>query len=117
MANKEKLIEMLNNVQRGGAGYDEFEYYGLIVPNTIENDIVADSLMSQGVIIAAFGEIDIKISNYIDVVYVKEHCSVCGEQLTIKSFESDYWNEFAKERYERKSKPFCPACGARLFNR
>ena len=48
---REQLIEILNDVQRHGAGYTEHERYGIRLDDEVWNEEVADYLISKGVTI------------------------------------------------------------------
>ena len=48
---REQLIEILNDVQRHGAGYTEHERYGIRLDDEVWNEEVADHLISKGVTI------------------------------------------------------------------
>ena len=48
---REELIEILNDVQRHGAGYTEHERYGIRLDDEVWNEEVADHLISKGVTI------------------------------------------------------------------
>ena len=48
---REKLIELLDDIQRFGAGYTDFELYGMRLPDEVFNDEVADHLIANGVTI------------------------------------------------------------------
>ena len=48
---REQLIEILNDVQRHGAGYTEYERHGIRLDDEVWNEEVADYLISKGVTI------------------------------------------------------------------
>ena len=48
---REKLIELLDDIQMRGETYTDYEIYGMRLPNTISNEEVADHLISNGVTI------------------------------------------------------------------
>lgn len=49
MNEREKLIELLNDIQRCGEDYTEYERYGINYPDTVSNENVADYLLAHGV--------------------------------------------------------------------
>ena len=49
---REKLIELLDDIQRCGEDFDDYEIYGMRLPNSVSNDDVADYLISHGVTVA-----------------------------------------------------------------
>ena len=51
MGMREKLIELLDDIQRFGAGYTDFELYGMRMPDEVFNKEVADHLIANGVTI------------------------------------------------------------------
>jgi hypothetical protein len=46
---KEKLVELLDDIQRCGEGYTDHEIYGMRLPDTVSNEDVADHLIANGV--------------------------------------------------------------------
>ena len=48
---REKLIELLDDIQRCGEDFTEYEIYGMRLPNTVSNEAVADYLIAHGVTI------------------------------------------------------------------
>jgi hypothetical protein len=48
---REKLIELLDDIQRCGEDFDDYEIYGMRLPNSVSNDDVADHLIANGVTI------------------------------------------------------------------
>lgn len=48
---REKLIELLDDIQRCGEDFDDYEIYGMRLPNSVSNDDVADHLIASGVTI------------------------------------------------------------------
>ena len=48
---RENLIELLDDIQRFGAGYTYFELYGMRMPDEVFNNEVADHLIANGVTI------------------------------------------------------------------
>jgi hypothetical protein len=46
---REKLVELLDDIQRGGEDYTDYEIYGMRVPDTVSNEDVADHLIAHGV--------------------------------------------------------------------
>ncbi len=51
MGMREKLIELLDDIQRCGEDYTESEIYGMRIPDTVSNENVADYLIANGVTI------------------------------------------------------------------
>lgn len=48
---REKLIELLDDIQLRGEDFTEYEIYGMRLPNTVSNEDVADYLIAHGVIV------------------------------------------------------------------
>lgn len=48
---REKLIELLDDIQMRGEDFTEYEIYGMNLPNTVSNEAVADYLITHGVTI------------------------------------------------------------------
>ena len=48
---REKLIELLDDIQLRGEDFTEYEIYGMRLPNTVSNETVADHLIANGVTI------------------------------------------------------------------
>lgn len=55
MADREKLIELLGDVQRCGEDYTDYEIYGMRIPDTVSNEEVADHLIANGVTVRERG--------------------------------------------------------------
>lgn len=52
MTDREKLIELLDDIQLRGENFTEYEIYGMRLPNTVSNEDVADHLIANGVTFA-----------------------------------------------------------------
>ena len=50
MGMREKLIEMLDDIQLRGEDFTDYEIYGMRLPNTVSNEDVADHLIANDVI-------------------------------------------------------------------
>ena len=46
---REKLIELLDDIQQCGEGFTEYEIYGMRLPDTVSNEDIADHLIANGV--------------------------------------------------------------------
>ena len=49
---REKLIELLDDIQQCGEDFTEYEIYGMRLPNTVSNETIADHLIANGVTFA-----------------------------------------------------------------
>ena len=49
---REKLIELLDDIQIRGEDFTDYEIYGMRLPNTVSNEDVADHLIANGVTFA-----------------------------------------------------------------
>ena len=49
MDDREKLIELLDDIQFRGEDFTDYEIYGMRLPNTVSNESVADHLIANGV--------------------------------------------------------------------
>jgi hypothetical protein len=48
---REKLIELLDDIQQCGENFTEYEIYGMRLPNTVSNEAIADYLIQNCVTI------------------------------------------------------------------
>jgi hypothetical protein len=46
---KEKLVELLDDIQLCGEDFTDYEIYGMRLPDTVSNEDVADHLIANGV--------------------------------------------------------------------
>ena len=49
MSDKEKLVELLDDIQARGEDFTDYEIYGMRVPDTVSNEDVASYLIAHGV--------------------------------------------------------------------
>ena len=49
MTEREKLTEILNDIQQNGNDFWDVEIYGMRIPDTVSNEDVADHLLTNGV--------------------------------------------------------------------
>ena len=89
MADREKLIELLEDVQRCGEDYTDYEIYGMRIPDTVSNEKVANHLISHGVTVRERGRWE---------EYQVPHIMCCSECDWATGEQSDF--------------NFCPNCGA-----
>ena len=47
---REKLIDLLDDIQLRGEDFTDYEIYGMRLPNTVSNDDVADHLIANDVV-------------------------------------------------------------------
>ena len=96
MADREKLIELLEDVQRCGEDYTDYEIYGMRIPDTVSNEEVASHLISHGVTVRERGRW--VLQRYYGGVrkgmVARIICSECG--------------------YPNEKTNFCPNCGAKM---
>lgn len=90
MADREKLIELLDDVQQCGEDHTDYEIYGMRLPNTVSNEVVADHLISHGVTVRERGRWDKNWSGdnivYCDRCYMPQdmptpYCHSCGADM------------------------------------
>lgn len=91
MNERERLIELLDDIQRCGEDYTEYERYGTNYPDTVSNENIADHLLAHGVTIPAQGRL-VK-HNYLG--HEQWTCSEC------QTLVSPQWK-------------CCPVCEARM---
>ena len=93
---REKLVELLNDMQRSGIGY-----FG----SAIENKKVANYLIKHGVTVQECGY----WVSLTDCSNAGVYCSVCHKKV----YKEDYaWcNRKNKLRYD-----YCPHCGAKIMS-
>lgn len=62
---RDKLIELLDDIQRCGEDFDDYEIYGMRLPNIVCNDEVADHLIANGVTIQKWIPVTERLPNKI----------------------------------------------------
>ncbi len=97
---KEKLVELLDDIQRCGEDFTDYEIYGMRLPDTVSNEDVADHLIASGVTVQEC------VRGYWDVCNnngnVQYRCPSCGTVYVYM-----YKNHIAPD--------VCKECGARLY--
>ena len=91
---REKLVELLDDIQRCGEDYTDYEIYGMRLPDTVSNEDVASHLIANGVTV----QVEAKL--YWKPVKPGEWnltCSACDSHLGC-----------------REDANFCPECGAKF---
>lgn len=91
MTDLEKLLDLLDDMQRSGTSYFDYEMYGVRIPDSVPNEDVAKYLLKHNVVIQNHG-------------FWKKHslnnhkCSCCH------NVTNTYFG------YPK----FCPECGAKM---
>lgn len=67
---REKLIELLDDIQRCGEDFDDYEIYGMRLPNSVCNDDIADHLLANGVTIQKWIPVTERLPEDREVVLV-----------------------------------------------
>ena len=96
MPDREKLIELLDDIQRCGEDYTDYEIYGMRLPDTVSNEEVASHLISHGVTVRERGRW-IQHGELDEDGNGQYHCSVCSAGET---------------HNPRVDVPYCWKCGA-----
>ena len=104
---REKLVELLDDIQARGEGFTDYDIYGMRVPDTVGNEEVASYLIAHGVTVQ---ELD-------GCEYCKEdsegYRKMIGAFSITNPFHGSVWNIetcYCKPRQIY----FCPMCGRRL---
>ena len=58
MSDKEKLVELLDDIQARGEDFTDYEIYGMRVPDTVSNEDVASYLIAHGVTVQEWISVD-----------------------------------------------------------
>jgi DNA-directed RNA polymerase subunit RPC12/RpoP len=101
---REKLVELLDDIQVRGEDFTDYEIYGMRLPDTISNEDVASHLIAHGVTVQECAEWEeIEDDWNLETIY---KCSSCKEEfVTIDGTPADnLWN-------------YCPNCGAKMMPR
>ena len=77
MADREKLIELLDDIQRCGEDYTDCEIYGMRIPDTVSNEVVTDHLIANGVTVRERGRW-IQLGKLDEDGNGQYYCSVCS---------------------------------------
>jgi DNA-directed RNA polymerase subunit M/transcription elongation factor TFIIS len=114
---REKLVELLDDIQRCGEDFTDYEIYGMRLPDTVSNEDVADHLIANGVTVQECGEW-VHPKGY--VVSNGFLCSKCGhEQLSYRPINPRSGgvciaDENGNFFYPPELK-YCPNCGAKML--
>ena len=93
---REKLVELLDDMQRSGTGY-----FGSV----IENKKIADYLIAHGVTVQECGH----WASLTDCANAGVYCSVCHKKV----YKEDYaWCN----RKNKLRSNYCPHCGAKMIS-
>lgn len=96
---REKMIELLDDIQRCGEDYTDCEIYGIRIPDTVSNEVVTDHLIANGVTVRERGQ--------------WETTEVTEEWETVERFH--HFHRECKYSYCDNGLGghyFCPNCGA-----
>lgn len=108
MSDKEKLVELLDDIQARGEDFTDYEIYGMRVPDTVSNEDVASYLIANGVTVQ---ELD-------GCEYCKEDSEgfrrMFGAFSLVNPFHGKTWQIHAGKCKPREIY-FCPMCGRRLL--
>ena len=91
---REKLVELLDDIQVRGEDFTDYEIYGMRLPDTVSNEDVASHLIASGVTVQEEAKL------YWKPVKPGEWnltCSACDSHLGCK-----------------ENANFCPECGAKF---
>ena len=92
---REKLVELLDDMQRSGIGY-----FGSV----IENKKIADYLIANGITVQEFGH----WVSLTDCANSGVYCSVCHKKV----YKEDY--AWCNKKNKLRSN-YCPHCGAKMM--
>ena len=104
---REKLVELLDDIQVRGEDFTDYEIYGMRVPDTVSNEDVASHLIAHGVTVQ---ELD-------GCEYCKEdnegYRKMIGAFSIANPFHGNVWNIETCHCKPRQIY-FCPMCGRKL---
>jgi hypothetical protein len=99
---REKLVELLDDIQVRGEDFTDYEIYGMRLPDTISNEDVASHLIAHGVTVQEHG--------YWETVVEVRDNTVCGNGAKIEYKRCSRCKNPAKIFED----DFCGHCGAKL---
>ena len=66
---REKLVELLDDIQVRGEDFTDYEIYGMRVPDTVSNEDVASHLIAHGVTVQEWISVEDKLpQNFVSVL-------------------------------------------------
>ena len=66
---REKLVELLDDIQVRGEDFTDYEIYGMRVPDTVSNEDVASHLIAHGVTVQEWISVDDRLpKNFVSVL-------------------------------------------------
>lgn len=89
---KEKLIELLDDIQRDGNSFDDIERYGMRFPDTVSNEDVATHLIANGVTIQNWIPVTERLPEEgVPVLAFRSgYCGPYGD-VTLATYRHGYW--------------------------
>ena len=74
---REKLVELLDDIQVRGEDFTDYEIYGMRVPDTVSNEDVASHLIAHGVTVQEWIPVTERLPNHWEDVLVRLQCGDC----------------------------------------
>ena len=100
---REKLVELLDDIQVRGEDFSDYEIYGMRLPDTVSNEDVASHLIAHGVTVQECGH----WISLTECANAGVYCSVCHKKV----YKEDYaWCN----RKNKLRSDYCPHCGAKM---
>ena len=96
---REKLVELLDDIQVRGEDFTDYEIYGMRLPDTVSNEDVASHLIAHGVTVQECGHWEDDHGDYV--------CSCCHTVFT----DDLVWLVHG----ESNEPNYCPHCGANMM--
>ena len=98
---KEKLIDLLDEVQECGQDFDDYELYGVRYPCTVRNEYIADHLIDNGVTVQKW----IPVAERLPDKNGEYLCRWVNKSVSDAEYESTYgsfgyWFNFWEDEYK-----------------
>lgn len=85
---REKLVELLDDIQVRGEDFTDYEIYGMRLPDTVSNEDVASHLIASGVTVQKHGRwlLDGRCSECLEnpLTTHKTYCPSCGAKMDLE---------------------------------
>jgi hypothetical protein len=101
---REKLIELLDDIQRDGNDFADVEMHGVRIPDTVSNDDIADHLIANGVTVRQWIPVTERFPNPVskhkrfDHEYTKSETVLCvcvqkGGKRMVKEGHCEFYGD------------------------
>ena len=84
---REKLVELLDDIQVRGEDFTDYEIYGMRLPDTVSNEDVASHLIAHGATVQEWISVKDRLPNWRDgkvLVFTKYGFSICERTVNYR---------------------------------